>query len=185
MRSAHTEAGLRQQRFGVVFCFHASAAGKESNAAGGQMRISLIGIFVFMVCGIDRLRLVSRERLDRWSKICFICHENVTIVSGLRLVQSPWLRRFRYRGIWPRRLHLPSSARLSCRNERKRYRVDQQLRQRMSEIFFRSPLLVADQSSSGRCVCMIVGLSLVRATSCRACRSQDSYSDSPAQCCRR
>ena len=36
LRSSHAEAGLGEQRFGVVVCFHAGAAGKESDAAGGQ-----------------------------------------------------------------------------------------------------------------------------------------------------
>jgi len=47
LRSAQTEAGRGEQRFGVVVCFHAGAAGKESDAAGGQMRIRLeLVIFV-------------------------------------------------------------------------------------------------------------------------------------------
>src|SRR6185437_2857468 len=36
VRSALTEAGCGEQRFGVVVCFHAGAAGNESDAAGGQ-----------------------------------------------------------------------------------------------------------------------------------------------------
>src|SRR5438067_10053147 len=70
LRTSHAEAGLGEQRFGVVVCFHAGAAGKESDTAGGQNENqALVGYFRFhgLLC-IDRVRLVSRERLNRWSQ---------------------------------------------------------------------------------------------------------------------
>jgi hypothetical protein len=51
VRSALMEAGYGEQRFGVVVCFHAGAAGKEATPLAAKMRIRLeVVIFVFMVC---------------------------------------------------------------------------------------------------------------------------------------